>query len=78
MKEVIFKSPIKDVVEAAISRWYAEEGDKVEKGQDLVEINCDGASYILPAVASGILSEVYFEAGEVIDVEEVIAIIEEE
>jgi len=77
MKEVILKSPVKDVVEASVAHWYFEEGDKVEKGQDLVEINCDGVTYNLPSPASGTLIEVYYEAGEVVEVGEVIAEIEE-
>lgn len=77
MKEVILKTPTKDVVEASIAHWHFEEGDKVEKGQDLVEINCDGAMYNLPAPATGTLIEVYFESGEVVEVGDVIAAIEE-
>ena len=77
MREVILKVPARDVVEASIAHWHFEEGDKVEKGQDLVEISCDGVSYNIPCPASGTLSEVYFEAGEVVDLGEVIAEIED-
>ncbi|MBI4971894.1 MAG: biotin attachment protein [Candidatus Omnitrophica bacterium] len=77
MKEVILKVPVKDVVEASIAHWHCEEGDKVEKGQDLVEINCDGVSYHIPSPASGTLAEVFFESGEVVDIGEVIAEIED-
>lgn len=76
--EIIFKSPVKDLREASISHWHFEEGDLVEKGQDLVEMNCDGVFYNIPAPASGTLSEVYSETGDIVDVGEVIAKIEEE
>lgn len=77
MKEVILKAPTQNVVEASIAHWFFEEGDKVEKGQDLVEISFDGMASILPAPASGTLAEVYFETGEVVEIGEVIAGIED-
>jgi len=77
MSEVILKVPATDVVEANIAHWHFEEGDKVEKGQDLVEINCDGVAYNIPAPASGTLAEVYFDSGEIVDLGDVIAEIED-
>ncbi|MBI4398207.1 MAG: biotin attachment protein [Candidatus Omnitrophica bacterium] len=77
MKEVILKVPAHDVHELSINHWHFEEGDKVEKGQDLVEVSCDGIIYHIPSPASGTLVEVYFEVGEAVDMGDVIAAIEE-
>jgi len=78
MLEVRLKSVSPDVTEAAINYWHVEEGDYVEKGQDLVEISLNGASYNMLSPGTGTLAEVYFDAGQTIEIGEVIAEIEEE
>lgn len=66
-----------DVKEATVSFWHFEEGDRVEEGKDLVEMTTDKATFNVPASASGMLAEVFFEEGDVVQVGEVLAIIEE-
>ena len=77
MAEIRLPELGEDVKEATVSFWHFEEGDRVEEGQDLVEMTTDKAAFNLPATASGTLAEVFFEEGDVVQVGEVLAIIEE-
>jgi len=77
MAEIRLPELGEDVKEATVSFWHFEEGDRVEEGQDLVEMTTDKATFNLPATASGTLAEVFFEEGDVVQVGEVLAIIEE-
>lgn len=61
--------------EAEIMEWFGEDGERVEEGQDLVEVEAEKAREILPAPASGTL-RIKAPAGEVVDVRSVLAIIE--
>lgn len=55
--------------------WLAKVGDKVEKGQPLLEIETDKATVEIEATGSGILSDLYASEGEDIPVGQVIAFI---
>jgi len=65
-----------DVKEATVSFWHVEKGDKVNKGDDLVEMVTDKATFNVPAPNNGVLSEALVEEGQVAKVGETIAIIE--
>ncbi len=77
MAEIRLPELGEDVKEATVSFWHFEEGDRVEEDQDLVEMTTDKATFNLPATASGTLADVFFEEGDVVQVGEVLAIIEE-
>lgn len=64
--------------EGTISYWHFEEGDRVEEGEDLVEIATDKSSFNVPAPCSGVLTDVHFEEGDIVEVGEILANIEEE
>ena len=76
MVEVMLKI-VSDAPEAGIHYWHFEEGDYVEKGEDLVEIICEGTHYQLIAPATGTLSRVYYDVGEMVTIGEVIAEIDD-
>jgi len=64
--------------EVTVSYWHFEEGDKVEEGEDLVEIATDKSTFNVSVPCSGILTEVYYEEGDIVEVGGVLANIEEE
>jgi len=66
------------IEEAEVSFWHHKEGEVVEKGEDLVELTTEKASFNLPAPEKGNLSKIFFQVGEKIKVGEVIATIETE
>lgn len=59
----------------SIGRWYKREGETVEKGEPIVEIISEKATYDLEAPASGILRKILVKEGEEAPVDAVIAII---
>lgn len=59
-----------------IIEWFVSEGDKVEKGQDLVEVEAAKASFTITAPISGIVKSILAEEDENVIVGAVIATIE--
>lgn len=78
MKEVILPDMGEEVEEATVSFWHHDEGDKVTKGEDLVEITTEKASFQVEAPASGVLSKISAGEGEVVKSGQVLGIIEEQ
>ncbi len=63
--------------EANVSYWKVEEGDTVEKDDDLVELTTDKGVFVVPAPVSGTISQIRVEEGDVVKVGDVLAVIEE-
>lgn len=64
------------VEKANITYWHKAIGDRVEEGQDLVELVTDKATFNLPAPASGVLKEILIEEGNEVKVGQALARIE--
>ena len=60
-----------------IVKWLKAEGDRVEKGEPLFEVDTDKATQEVEAEASGVLLKIAVESGEV-PVGETIAVIGDE
>jgi pyruvate/2-oxoglutarate dehydrogenase complex dihydrolipoamide acyltransferase (E2) component len=63
--------------EAKVSFWYVDEGESVEKDDDLVEMVTDKAAFSVPSPVSGKILSVLAKEGEAVRVGEVIATVEE-
>ena len=61
--------------EGTVGRWYKKEGDTVDKGEPIVEILSEKATYDLEAPASGILRKILVEEGLTADVDMALALI---
>lgn len=72
-----FKMPQLSTIEeeALILRWFKKEGDKVEEGEPLVEVETSKAVVTLEAPATGILKRIYFKEGEKVPIGAVMALI---
>lgn len=64
------------IAEATIVKWLKRPGDRISRGETLVEIGTDKINTELPAPASGVLTEILVSEGETVPIETVIAIIE--
>jgi pyruvate dehydrogenase E2 component (dihydrolipoamide acetyltransferase) len=64
--------------EGLVVLWYKEEGESVEKGEDLLEIESDKVTTLIESPASGIVRKIIAVEGEVIPCGKAIAIIAEE
>lgn len=61
---------------AEVVTWLVPVGTVVEIDQDLLELNLDGASFILPSPLDGILRTTLVEPGELVATDQVLAVIE--
>lgn len=65
------------ISKAIVSYWHFKAGQFVKKGEDLVELTTDKATFNVPSPASGKLLEVFASEGESVDIGAVLATIEE-
>ena len=66
------------MTEGTIERWLKKEGDRVQKGEPLVEIITEKINFQYESPSSGILRKILHHEGEVVKVTTPIAIIAEE
>ncbi len=64
------------LVEGLVSRWLKGPGDRVTRGEPLVEIETDKVNSEIESPCDGVLTEVLVEEGATVPVGEVIARIE--
>jgi pyruvate dehydrogenase E2 component (dihydrolipoamide acetyltransferase) len=63
--------------EGTVGKWYKKEGEAIEKGEPIVEVVSEKATYDLEAPSSGILRKVLVQAGVDVPVNAVLAVITE-
>ncbi len=66
------------VSEATLMKWHKKQGDKVKRGDNLIDIETDKVTLEVAALSDGVLSEILKTDGEIVQSEEVIARIESE
>ena len=66
-----------DMTEGLLARWLKNEGDPVEKGQAIAEIETEKATVEIEAAAAGILARIIVHAGETVPVGTLIGVIAE-
>ena len=60
-----------------VSRWFKYEGDTVQKGEPLFEVETDKITNAVEAPASGVLFQIVVPAGETVPVKTVVAVLAE-
>src|SRR4030095_16903655 len=65
------------IAEATIIKWLKKQGERVEKGESLVEIGTDKINTEIPAPETGIVQEILAQEGETVPIETKIAILSE-
>ena len=63
--------------EGKITRWFKQEGDSVDKGEDLFEVQTDKITQKVESPAGGILSQIVIPAGKKVPVKVVVAFLAE-
>ena len=58
-----------------VVQWYKKEGDKVEKGEPIVEVLTEKVTYDIEAPTSGVLRKIFAKEGEEVPVNGLLAII---
>ena len=64
-----------DMEEGTINRWIKDEGDFVNKGEPIVEIETQKVNYQIEAPGSGVLRLILMRKDEVVPINQVIAVI---
>ena len=64
-----------DMREGTVVRWHKKEGETVARGDVLADIETDKATVEFEAFTSGVLGKIMAEAGVVVPVGELIAVI---
>jgi pyruvate dehydrogenase E2 component (dihydrolipoamide acetyltransferase) len=64
------------IASAEIVAWQVAEGDHVREHQDLVEIQTDKATVVIPCPADGVVTRLCGSPGDTLDVGAVLAVIE--
>jgi len=59
-----------------IVRWLKEVGERVEEGENLVEVEAAKTTVEVPAPVSGTLLRILVDSGDTVDVRAAIAVIE--
>src|SRR5262245_10966795 len=61
--------------QGTIARWLKEEGEPVEQGEAVVEIETEKMTNVVESPASGVLARMLYPTGAAVPVTEVIALI---
>jgi 2-oxoglutarate dehydrogenase E2 component (dihydrolipoamide succinyltransferase) len=65
------------IVDATIASWLKHEGDAVQQGDPLVELETDKVNVEVPAEQDGVLQKIVKQAGEVVAVGDVLGLLDE-
>lgn len=57
-------------------KWYVQTGDKVENGQELVELVTDKAAFPVEAPFAGKITEIRINSGSIVQKGEILGILE--
>ncbi|WP_163971396.1 2-oxoglutarate dehydrogenase complex dihydrolipoyllysine-residue succinyltransferase [Oceanobacillus halotolerans] len=77
MKEIRIPELAESITEGTIAEWLVKKGDKIEKGDPVVELETDKVNVEVNADDAGVLVEVLREEGDDVEVGDVIAKIDE-
>lgn len=65
------------MTEGLITQWYKQEGDTVQEGEPLFDMETDKTAITIDSTASGTILKLLFEEGDLIPIAETIAIVGE-
>ncbi len=76
--EVVMPKLGESIIEATITKWLKNVGDPIEEDDAILEIATDKVDSEIPSPVDGVLTETFFEEGDVVAVGAVIAVINTE
>ncbi|HUO60894.1 MAG TPA: 2-oxoglutarate dehydrogenase, E2 component, dihydrolipoamide succinyltransferase [Candidatus Acidoferrales bacterium] len=75
--DVVMPQMGESIFEGTITKWLKQVGDKVTRDEPLFEISTDKVDAEIPSPASGVLKEIRANSGDTVQVNTVVAIIDE-
>ncbi|MBU8891557.1 MAG: E3 binding domain-containing protein [Bacteroidales bacterium] len=73
--EILLPAMGKGIIEATITKWMVNVGDKIEEDQSLVEVATDKVDSEIPAPQDGIIEKILFNENDVPKVGDIIAVL---
>jgi len=77
MKEIKIPELAESIMEGTIAEWLVKKGEKVEKGDPVVELETDKVNVEVHSEYTGVITEVLRDEGEDVEVGDVIAQLDE-
>lgn len=77
MAEIKIPELAESITEGTVARWLKNIGDRIEKGDYLVELETDKVNVEINSDYSGILTEMKYNEGDTVQVGEIIAVVSE-
>ncbi|MFD2208302.1 2-oxoglutarate dehydrogenase complex dihydrolipoyllysine-residue succinyltransferase [Virgibacillus halophilus] len=77
MKEIKIPELAESITEGTIAEWLVKKGDKVEKGDPVVELETDKVNVEVNSDHTGVITEIVHEEGDDVEVGDIIAKIDE-
>ena len=78
MPEIRIPDLAESITEGTIAQWLIKIGDRINKGDPVVELETDKVNIESTSECKGILTEIKWEEGDTVKVGDVIAIVEEQ
>ncbi|TDM13266.1 2-oxoglutarate dehydrogenase complex dihydrolipoyllysine-residue succinyltransferase [Macrococcus lamae] len=77
MAEIRVPELAESITEGTISTWFKQVGDRVEKGENIVELETDKVNVEVISEEAGIVTELKAAEGDTVEVGSVIAVVDE-
>ncbi|ASK60931.1 dihydrolipoyllysine-residue succinyltransferase [Virgibacillus phasianinus] len=77
MKEIKIPELAESITEGTIAEWLVKKGDKIEKGDPVVELETDKVNVEVNSDFAGVLVEIVSEEGDDVEVGDIIAKVDE-
>jgi len=77
MAEIKVPELAESITEGTVAQWLKQPGDKIEKGDYIVELETDKVNVEIISEHSGVLTELKYQEGDTVKVGETIAIVSE-
>lgn len=76
MVEVKLPELGEEIQKAVVSCIYLKAGDRVDEGDDIVELTTDKATFNVSATQAGVLKEIFVKEGDEVLIGQTLALIE--
>jgi 2-oxoglutarate dehydrogenase E2 component (dihydrolipoamide succinyltransferase) len=76
--DIIMPKMGESIIEATITKWLKNEGDKIALDEPIVEIATDKVDSEIPSPVEGTLMKIKYKVGDIVAVGEIIAVIDTE
>lgn len=76
--EIVMPQMGESITTGTITKWHKNVGDKIELDETLLEISTDKVESEIPSPIGGVIVEILFKEGETVDVQKLIAVIEDD